>query len=298
MFSTWCASSCDDAEPRHTRQLAHRGVDGRVSSLSRAAAWPDEEVRNGHRHRGRRRLTEGGRRRAVAQHRSSATPAGLPLAPASAQQVENITFYSIVSALEEAYPFSSYPPGYTPCLSDSYPAPYSYARECVLVCTRRYDPCLGLRINNNNKTMESGAVGLFKLQTQKKNLHVGRWLFVSLAKRKWGNVAGLLSVVLHVVHGLQLVRGAKRSAVPCSHSLPDDPTPSSDEQHPKPACRVAERELARSSGRVAEIERVLAKASVNGVQSLRLPRRRSHAAPAVVLASGSPEIPHRVVTHR
>ena len=29
------------------------------------------------------------------------------------------------------------------------PTPYSYARECVLVC-RRYDPCLGLRINNNN----------------------------------------------------------------------------------------------------------------------------------------------------
>ena len=68
---------------------------------------------------------------------------------------------------------------------------------------------------------------------------------------------------MHVVHGLQLVRGAKRSAVPCSNSLPDDPTPSSDEQHPKPACRVAEieRGLARSSDRVAEIERVLAKTS-------------------------------------
>ena len=107
----------------------------------------------------------------------------LPLAPASAQQVENITFYSIVSALEEAYPFSSYPPGYTPCLSDSYPAPYSYARECVLVCTRRYDPCLGLRINNNNKTMESGAVGLFKLQTQKKK-PAPRSLAVCLPRKK------------------------------------------------------------------------------------------------------------------
>ena len=31
---------------RDARQLAHRGVDGRVGSLSRAAAWPDEEARN------------------------------------------------------------------------------------------------------------------------------------------------------------------------------------------------------------------------------------------------------------
>ena len=59
---------------RDTRQLVHRGVDDRVGSLSRTAAWPDEEVRNGHRHRGRRRLTEGGRRRAVAQHRLPRQP--------------------------------------------------------------------------------------------------------------------------------------------------------------------------------------------------------------------------------
>eukprot|EP00964_Phaeocystis_antarctica_P026850 scaffold15111_cov36-Phaeocystis_antarctica.AAC.3 len=46
---------------------------GRVGSLSRAAAWPDEEVRNGHRHRGRRRLTEGGREAARRRAASSAT---------------------------------------------------------------------------------------------------------------------------------------------------------------------------------------------------------------------------------
>ena len=37
------------------------------------------------------------------------------------------------------------------CVNICIPTPYSYARECVLVC-RRYDPCLGLRINNNNNS--------------------------------------------------------------------------------------------------------------------------------------------------
>ena len=74
----------------------------RVGSLSRAAAWSDEEVRDGHRHRGRAAAAygrwEAARRRAA----SSATPAGLPpdcryLRPARGRRRPSLWVFHVVS---------------------------------------------------------------------------------------------------------------------------------------------------------------------------------------------------------
>ena len=74
---------------RDTRQLAHRSVDGRVGSLSRAArVVRREEVRDGHRHRegggGLRKVGGGAPSRSIVGH-ASRSAARLPLSPASAR---------------------------------------------------------------------------------------------------------------------------------------------------------------------------------------------------------------------